>query len=119
TGRLLRPNWPAIRFHNGSVPVDLSGLRGRYFFPLLVPFAVLVAAAFWSVLQHHSRAALIYAASALIGVGTLLHLALAESMLVGYWQHPNAPLARHLRAVEAWSPVPTVLTLVVLLLPRS
>ena len=82
-----------------------------------MPFAVLVAAALWSVLQHHSRAALIYAASALIGVGTLLHVALAESMLVGYWQHPNAPLARHLRAVEAWSPVPTVLTLVVLLLP--
>jgi hypothetical protein len=38
-------------------------------------------------------------------------------MLVGYWQRPNAPLARHLRAVEAWSPVPTVLTRVVLLLP--
>jgi len=117
TALLLWTNWRANRFHNGSVPVDLSGLQGRYFFPLLVPFAVLVAAGFWSVLQHYSREALIYAASALIGIGTLLHLALAESMLVGYWQRPNAPLARHLRAVEAWSPVPTVLTRVVLLLP--
>lgn len=60
---------------------------------------------------------MICAASALIGVGTLLHVALADSMLVGYWQHPKAPLAKHLRAVEAWSPVPNVLTLLVLLLP--
>jgi hypothetical protein len=117
TALLLRTNWHANRFHNGTVAVDLSGLQGRYFFPLLVPFAVLVAAAFWSVLQRYARAALVYAASAVIGVGTLLHFALAQSMLVGYWQNAGAPISRHVRALEAWSPLPTALTVFVLLLP--
>ena len=117
TAFLLRTNWRANRFHNGSVSVDLSGLQGRYFFPLLVPFAVLVGAAFWSVLQRYSQAVLAYAAAALIGVGTLLHLVLAQSMLVGYWQNAGAPISRHVHALEAWSPLPTVLTVFVLLLP--
>src|SRR5262249_51221580 len=117
TALVLRTNWRANRLHNGGVRVDLPGLQGRYFFPLLVPIAVLVATAFWSVLARYSRAALVYAAGAIIAAGTTLHFVLEQSMLVGYWQHAGAPLSRHVRALLAWSPLPVAVTVFVLALP--
>jgi hypothetical protein len=114
---LIRQNWRANRVHMGGPTVILGGLQGRYFFPLLVPIAVLVAAAFWSVLSRFSRAALVYAAAALIAIGTALHLVLGERMLVGYWVAPGVSYARHLHAVEAWSPLPVPLTIIMLALP--
>jgi 4-amino-4-deoxy-L-arabinose transferase-like glycosyltransferase len=117
TALLVRTNWRANRTHNGAVRVGLSGLQGRYFFPLLLPLAVLVAAAFWALLATYSRRSLVYAAGALIGLGTVLHAALAESMLVGYWQGAGVSFSSHLRALEAWSPLPVGLTVLVLALP--
>ncbi len=111
---LLRSDYRANRLH---VPgPELAGVQGRYLFALVVPLAVFFAVAVGELTSRSVRATVGVAVVA-IALGCLLHLALARSMLERYWEGRDATFAERVHAVYAWSPLPALLTGVVLALP--
>ena len=111
---LLRSDYRANRLH---VPgPDLPGVQGRYLFALVVPLACFVAVAVAEITRRRARAALGVAVGA-TAVGCVLHLALAGKMLDRYWEVRDASFTERVRAVYAWSPLPSPLTGIVLALP--
>jgi 4-amino-4-deoxy-L-arabinose transferase-like glycosyltransferase len=111
---LLRSDYRANRLR---VPgPDLPGVQGRYLFALVVPLACLVAVAVAEITRGSARAALGVAIGA-TALGFVLHVALAGKMLDRFWEVRDASFAERVRAVYAWSPLPSPLTGVVLALP--
>jgi hypothetical protein len=111
---LLRSDYRANRLHvPGS---DLTGVQGRYLFALIVPLACFTAVAVAEMTRRSARAALGVATGA-TALACVLHLALAGKMLDRYWEVRDASFTERVRAVYAWSPLPSPLTGVVLGLP--
>jgi hypothetical protein len=113
---LLRSNYRANRMH---VPgPEFSAIQGRYLFALVVPLAVLVAIAVARVAPALRNQRIVLAvAVAGVGVGSVLHAVIAYKMLSRYWAEAGASVAEQLRALFAWSPLPALLTGIVLMLP--
>ena len=115
-GLLLFTNWPEhVRTAN------LPAVQGRYLFGLLVPVAVLLTIGLRQVAglmgPTRQRSLAAPAAWSLLSCGAGLHLALAWSMVTGYWGGDGAGRGARLDAVIAWSALPALATRVVLVLP--
>lgn len=92
--------------------------QGRYLFVLLVPLAVLIALGVGEVVRLSSgRARAIWFAVGFAAVGVAMHALIAVQMLERFWGPPGGTWSEHLEAVLAWSPLPTMLTWLLLVAP--
>ena len=108
--------WRANRHH---VPGQTTwfAIHGRYLYALLVPLAIFFAVAGSGLVMRYFHRGVLTLAVVVIGVGCAVHVATGIQMLNDYWQGVNAPFSKHLSAMLAWSPLPSVLTIALLLLP--
>jgi preprotein translocase subunit SecG len=113
---LLQTTWLGNRTHVRGTNF-YTGLQGRYLFPLIVPLAVFFAVACAGIAERFSRRVVVQVAAVVVAIGFLLHWAVWVMMLDGYWQAPAVSWSQHLRAVAAWSPLPQVITIIVLFSP--
>lgn len=92
-------------------------VQGRYLFALLIPLALLCVVGarqlrtWWPGRVPMPSTTLV--ALSVASVGAVLHLLLAASMLQGFWGDDAAGLGDRLAAVVAWSPLPALMTHVV------
>jgi hypothetical protein len=92
-------------------------IHGRYLYALLVPLAIFFAVAYAGLVVRIFRRGVVWLAVAVIGVGCATHVTTGIMMLTDYWQRNGGPLSKHLDAMLAWSPLPTLLTLALLVSP--
>lgn len=112
---LAQSNW---RSHGrtGAFPA----VQGRYLFAVLVPLAVICVigarqlGSWWPSRLRRPRPDTATVAAVVAAAGAVLHLWLAVSMLQGFWGAERASLHDRLLAVVAWSPLPALLTWLVL-----
>lgn len=96
----------------------VNAFQGRYLFVVLVPLAVLVTLGVVEVLRRvKGRPDPLGVAVAFAAVGVVIHAMLAVTMVTNFWGPPGGSWGAHLEAVVAWSPLPAVLTTVVLVAP--
>lgn len=106
----------ALLFRTSFATYERSGvyaaMQGRYLYAVLVPFALLLALFVVEVVPKRVQP---WTVAIAIAFGAALHLALAGSMLNGFWAGDG--LSGRVESVLAWSPLPHGLGLVVLALP--